>query len=58
MTDYLGIQHAYICECGQLTTSPDACEACSAPEPEPRHEAQRLFSPAPAVMPGQTGFDL
>lgn len=32
------------------------CNACRESEREPQGEAVRLFTPAPAVMPGQLGF--
>jgi hypothetical protein len=59
------------CErCGQscITVRPDGwsvpmdrtgaivCELCRERDRQPQGEAVRLFTPAPAVMPGQLGF--
>jgi hypothetical protein len=45
--------------CGQTTTG-DAtvCDGCRALERAPQGSAVRLFEPAPATMPGQTGMAL
>jgi hypothetical protein len=48
----------YACGCGQLSDTPGACDACREADRAPQGEAVRLFTPAPAEMPGQTGFGL
>jgi hypothetical protein len=48
----------YACGCGQLSDTPGACRACREADRAPQGEAVRLFEPAPATMPGQTGFGL
>lgn len=56
LTDVLGPRLPYVCKCGQLSGDEKVCDACRAAERAPQGEAVRLFAPAPAVMPGQTGF--
>jgi hypothetical protein len=44
--------------CGQLSDAAGTCRACREADRAPQGEAVRLFTPAPATMPGQTGMAL
>lgn len=47
----------YACpRCEQLSDTPGPCPRCVALERAPQGETVRLFEPAPAVMPGQSGL--
>lgn len=44
---------------GEVTLGPMGFDVFASAEPEPeRFEIQRIFTPAPAVTPGQTGLDV
>jgi hypothetical protein len=45
-------------DCGPLGATIGPCDACRASDRAPQGEAVRLFTPAPATMPGQTGMAL
>jgi hypothetical protein len=67
MIDHAACQHVNACPgCDALRYAGPAdeppytgpCAACVQSDREPQGEAVRLFTPAPASMPGQTGFGL
>jgi hypothetical protein len=52
------IADAKPCDCHGERPPFGICDACRALERQPQGEAVRLFTPAPAQMPGQTVFGL